>query len=479
MKRLVRYFAGIAVIAALLGTAGAWPAQAASVQDSVASLVNSERAAVGAASLVRDAQMDAAAQEWANTQASQRQMMHSTTQWRSARIPANWTIQGENVAAGYPTAERVMSGWMGSTGHRENILRKSFTRIGVGYSADGNYWVQIFAGYASNPAAPVSSPPTATPQPSDPSQAVVGGRTVTIGRITGADRYAVANGISQRGYPSGATTVFVATGANYPDALSAAPAATASHGPLLLTASASLPDSVRAELVRLRPDRIIVVGGENSVSWQVVSQLQSLAREVVRVAGDDRFEASRAVADYVFGDNGAATAYLATGTGFADALSAGSAAGSAAAPLILVDGGASRADDDTLDLFSSLGTRTVKIVGGPASITPAFASSVGAVVPGQVRLGGADRFAASVSVNRDAFTTSDTVYLATGYNFPDALAGAALAGKEKAPLFIVPSDCVPRGVLQSIESMRATKVVLLGGPASLSVRVASLQACVA
>lgn len=53
---------------------------------------------------------------------------------------------GENIAMGYPTPASVVDGWMNSEGHRANILNPSFTVIGVGYVADGNYWTQMFIG---------------------------------------------------------------------------------------------------------------------------------------------------------------------------------------------------------------------------------------------------------------------------------------------------------------------------------------------
>ena len=53
---------------------------------------------------------------------------------------------GENIAYGYKTAQSVMDGWMDSSGHRANILNASYSRIGVGYVSNGNYWTQWFAG---------------------------------------------------------------------------------------------------------------------------------------------------------------------------------------------------------------------------------------------------------------------------------------------------------------------------------------------
>jgi uncharacterized YkwD family protein/spore coat assembly protein SafA len=53
---------------------------------------------------------------------------------------------GENIARGQRSPQEVVNAWMNSEGHRANILNTSFTQIGVGYVADGNYWTQMFIG---------------------------------------------------------------------------------------------------------------------------------------------------------------------------------------------------------------------------------------------------------------------------------------------------------------------------------------------
>ena len=53
---------------------------------------------------------------------------------------------GENIAKGQTSPQAVVNAWMNSSGHRANILNASFTQIGVGYVADGNYWTQMFIG---------------------------------------------------------------------------------------------------------------------------------------------------------------------------------------------------------------------------------------------------------------------------------------------------------------------------------------------
>ena len=52
----------------------------------------------------------------------------------------------ENIAKGQATAQAVVNAWMNSSGHRKNILSSSYTHIGVGYVANGNYWTQMFIG---------------------------------------------------------------------------------------------------------------------------------------------------------------------------------------------------------------------------------------------------------------------------------------------------------------------------------------------
>ncbi|SDY82284.1 cell wall-binding repeat-containing protein [Herbiconiux ginsengi] len=296
-------------------------------------------------------------------------------------------------------------------------------------------------------------------------------------RIEGADRYDVAVKISQTSHPANSDTVYIANGAGFPDALSAAPAAASDDAPLLLTPPDQLLPVVSEEIKRLAPKTIVVVGGPNSVSPAVFSTLQSLAGEsAIRIGGADRYEASRNVVDYAFGETGATSAYLATGTNFPDALSASAAGGSSGAPVLLVYGAAAAADVATKATLDDLGVTTLKIAGGPNSVSPGIESSLAAVAP-VTRLSGADRFEASIAINRDAFTRADDVFIATGLNFPDALAGAALAASSTAPLYVVPSTCVPQAALDDIAALNPDRVTLLGGPASLSPAVQSLTAC--
>jgi putative cell wall-binding protein len=91
-------------------------------------------------------------------------------------------------------------------------------------------------------------------------------------RFGGADRYATAAAISLNTYAPGVPVVYIATGLGFADALAGAPAAGMENGPLLLVPGTSIPGVVAAELGRLKPTRIIVLGGPSVVSEAVRSQ---------------------------------------------------------------------------------------------------------------------------------------------------------------------------------------------------------------
>jgi putative cell wall-binding protein len=300
-----------------------------------------------------------------------------------------------------------------------------------------------------------------------------------VSRIGGETRYDVAVGISQEYFPDGADTVYIATGANFPDALGAAPAAALRDAPLLLVEPGSVPAGVQAELARLNPDQIIVAGGPASVSPDVLTQLGNFATSVTRIDGPDRYEVSRSVTRDAFGDIGSDVAYIATGATFPDALSASAAAGSLDAPVILLYGQASTLDPATAQLLTDLGVTDIRIAGGPASVSPGIEAALGNVpgVTSVTRLTGADRFVVSGATNRAAFSTSDIVFIASGYTFPDALAGAAVAGASGAPLYVVPTSCIPGYVLDDFESLGATRMQIFGGPGSVSEAAAALAQC--
>jgi len=301
---------------------------------------------------------------------------------------------------------------------------------------------------------------------------------VTPSRVAGADRYLTAVQNSNPAYAPGVQRVYVATGLNYPDALSAAPAAAHFASPLLLTTPNALPAEVRAEIVRLNPGLIVIVGGPSVVSDAVAADLATI-KPIRRLAGADRYGTSQAIALDAFGAGATPAAYIATGENFPDALSASPAAAVFNGPLLLVPGTASVPDAATTTTLATLGVGTVRIAGGPSVVSTGLEDALRATpgITSVLRNSGADRYATAAAINQDAFASSDTVFLAVGTNFPDALVGAARAGWQKSALFLTPTACLDATAAAGMQRLGTTKVILLGGPSVLSAGVESLTPC--
>lgn len=300
-------------------------------------------------------------------------------------------------------------------------------------------------------------------------------RPTITSRVWGADRYSGAVKIAQAAYPSHAPVVYIATGTNYPDALSAAPAAAERGGPLLLVQPTGLPDSVKAEIQSLAPSKIVVVGGSTAVSDTVFNLLKLLVPDTERQGGSDRYESSRNVSKAAF--TAASTVFLATGGNFPDALSATSPAHKQKAPVVLVNGSAPVLDQSTLQLLKSFGVQHIVITGGPNSISTGIEQQLKTLYPDTLRLGGTDRYATSITVNAKFFTTASSSFVATGTNFPDALAGGVLAAVNNSPLLVVQPSCLASAELQQLRLWKSDSVTLLGGPAALGTSVETLTSC--
>ncbi|MEL7209824.1 MAG: CAP domain-containing protein, partial [Actinomycetota bacterium] len=122
------------------------------IQQQILQLTNAERAKAGCPALSLDSRLTAAADGHAEDMAANNYFDHRGRNGSSlgSRVTAagyDWRRVGENIAAGQRDAEAVLRSWMGSSGHRANILDCRFGELGVGYALRGStpYWVQVFA----------------------------------------------------------------------------------------------------------------------------------------------------------------------------------------------------------------------------------------------------------------------------------------------------------------------------------------------
>lgn len=294
-------------------------------------------------------------------------------------------------------------------------------------------------------------------------------------RIAGSDRYATDVAASKRMFPNGASTVFLVSGVNFPDALSAAPAAAAIRADLLLTAPGSLPASIASELRRVHPSAVYLIGGSAAVSQAVAAQVKSATGvSAQRLYGADRYATSAAIAARFFPN--ATAAFTATGSQFQDALSAAGAAGSMRAPLLLVNGAASAPSAGVAAQLKRLHPAKVYIVGPTSEVSTKMQTSLTNSGP-VTRLSGTDYYATAVAVSRATHVYSSSAVVASAASFPDALVGAVVAGLDDAPLYLSPSGCLPAAAVEDMDRIGASNIVVMGGTSVLSADVAGRLEC--
>jgi hypothetical protein len=347
-------------------------------------------------------------------------------------------FDGTRIAAGVPVTAGA------------NVYRWAPTDL-----AAGTYWVYVVLHDARNTAAAYSTGPV---------------RMSAVSRLAGDDRIDTAVAIAGAAFPDGAAqAVVLARHDNFPDALAGTPLAAASGGPLLLTPPTALDPRTEAAVRRFLPPgrTVYLLGGEGAIGPEVEAAIEQLGYTAVRYAGADRYETAVRIAE---GLGRPTRLFLTTGTNFPDALSAGAAAAEVAGAVLLTAG-------------SSMPTATAAYLSANDTI-PRFAvgSPAAAADPEATSLSGVDRYETSRIVADRFFANPTFVGVASGANFPDALAGGAHAATRAAPLLLSPPDALAATVRDYLFDNRASIATasLYGGETALSENVrAGVEAAIA
>ena len=191
-----------------------------------------------------------------------------------------------------------------------------------------------------------------------------------------------------------------------------------------------------------------------------------------RLMGEDRYGTARAIAESLPAPPRDRPGVLVRGDDFPDALgSALLAAGGGGGPIVLTP--PSFLHDEALRALRSARVSVVNIVGSEAAIHPAVQQRLEAEGFTVLRHGGDDRYETAVAANNpliygdcDCYP-DDTVFVASGETFPDALAAGSLAFAEGMPIFLTRRDSLPEVTRQALEKY-AKKVYLLGGEAAVT-----------
>lgn len=267
---------------------------------------------------------------------------------------------------------------------------------------------------------------------------------VNVQRVAGDTRYdTMSELISNVGGWSASDKVILASGTNYPDALSASALAGVHDAPIILTDPTELSSKAAATIKQLGPSTIYVVGGPSAVSDAVLQAASNICgSNTIRLYGSTRYETSLEILRQC--NSSSDTVIVATGANYADSLSISPFAYVTKSPIVLCDpyGGITQ---EAVEAIRAGGFSRAILVGGNAAVPDVVISQLNnanIATDGIRRLSGANRCETSTQIaafeiSETSLFTADPLGFATGSNYADALAMGPCMGRINSPLLLV------------------------------------------
>jgi putative cell wall-binding protein len=300
-------------------------------------------------------------------------------------------------------------------------------------------------------------------------------------RLAGSNRFQTAVQVSQALWADSGVTdpsrlpakaVVLSRSDTFADALSGSALAAAKEGPLLMTPpTGALNPDTKAEIARVlgaTSSKVYLLGNTSAISQQAQDEVAAMGYTVVRLAGSNRYATSVAIAKAIVAHPDIILA--ATGVNFPDALSAGAAAGSfdfagsdLSAVVVLTAGGAMPLDTETYLDDSMTANPNTQIYGIGGDGSNALAVDGFSFTP----IAGSNRYQTAEFVADVFFPGAQTIGVAIGTNWPDALSGGALLGSVNGPLLLTLPSTLTAGTQANISASSASiSTALLFGSAT-------------
>lgn len=278
-------------------------------------------------------------------------------------------------------------------------------------------------------------------------------------RISGPGRVETSIEIS-RFENTKSKTVILADARNYPDALAASNLTGGRYSVILV--QNQLTQAIINEIVRLEAQDLIILGGTNSISEDIERGLANIGgiKNISRIAGENRYDTCQKI----FNHAKKKSLILASGEKFPDALATSSILDQAG--LLLTKSG--QLPSEVQAAIEALNHDSFLIVGGENSVQEGLASGIANQFQyaSHTRISGNNRYETSAKIG-DRLVSS-TVILASGENFPDALAASTLAQKIEAPILLVSKVKIDQSVIDYFKNHNIKKVLVVGGQLSIS-----------
>nr|WP_226963919.1 cell wall-binding repeat-containing protein [Tetrasphaera sp. F2B08] len=289
-------------------------------------------------------------------------------------------------------------------------------------------------------------------------------------RWYGSNRYETSALASRSGTPGPHDTVVLASGLDPTLAMSAVPAAATVDAPVLLTAPDRLLSVTRAELARLEVDRVILLGGAEILGDEVAAELSGAGLTVDRVTGTTAVETSLALLSEVTAEDAVDTVFLVAHGETENVLAASITALAGLGRVLLVD--SDGLTPTHLETLARLRPRKIVVVAEEGVVGDHDIAELRrhAEEGAERHLSPTPVLAANEASLGYRPEDVEVAYLASASpsSVCDVVTGAAVAGLVDAPMLLVERDSVPAATQQELERLAPSRLVVIGGPLSVS-----------
>ncbi len=274
-------------------------------------------------------------------------------------------------------------------------------------------------------------------------------------RFGGSDRYAASISVCKNNWDKSDYAVLV-SGEGFADGLCAAPLAKKFDAPIILTNGKVLSSDIKSELVRLNVKKVFILGALGVISSDIETQIYKMNIDCERISGNDRYDTSLKVAQYIGINKGVV---IASGENFPDALSIAPMAAFKGMPILLVDKHGLK--DDIKNYIKNNTIENCYILAAEGIVGDDITKNINNCK----RLSGGDRYETNQKIINEFSNDIDfsSVYVAAGESFADALSGTAAAAKTNSPIIFTDGNVMLTKTVLASKISSINEMEILGG----------------
>lgn len=282
-------------------------------------------------------------------------------------------------------------------------------------------------------------------------------------RYQGQTRYLTAISVAEKLMDTKYDNAVLSYGYDFPDALSGSVLASKVNAPILLVDKSVNGSKATLDFVKKNVNTsgtIYILGGDGVVRDEIIQDLKKAGYgNIKRLGGLNRYETNLLINNELNVPKGTPIT-IASGLGFADAISISGVAGANQMPIYLVGNSISQ---NTLNKIKEIQPSAIYIAGGTGAVNTNIENSLRSISGNIVRFDGATRFETSLKIANYFNKDAESVLVANAYDFPDALSGSVLATKVNAPVLLVPAKGDVSKQKDFVNSTNIKEVIAIGG----------------